>query len=203
MGLSRLEKRLVNSRKHAETNIRVLQNYLAGLELQRGVRALEIGCGAGMVADYLAEAYGAEVAAVDSDPEQIALAQTHFADSPGATFTVADATALPFADESFDIAISLMTLHHIPRWELALAEIARALKPGGRALLRDIALSGGAAALASPLKRRFGIYTADDALCRSEAHGLSVQDFSEPGGLIFSEFHLLLKKEPQRVTAAQ
>ncbi|HSG99582.1 MAG TPA: class I SAM-dependent methyltransferase, partial [candidate division Zixibacteria bacterium] len=181
----------------------VLQTYLSALDLRRGARALEIGCGAGMVADYLAEAFGVEVAATDADPEQIALAESHFSDSPGVSFAVADATALPFAAESFDVAISLMTLHHIPRWDLALAEIARTLKPGGRAVLRDIALSAGAVALARPFKSRFGIYTADDALCRSEAHGLSVQEFSEPGGLLFSEFHLLLKKEPQRISVAR
>ena len=51
-----------------------------------------------------------------------------------------DARRLPFADESFDVALSLNVLHNIPQRadrEQALREIIRVLKPGGRAVLTD------------------------------------------------------------------
>ena len=48
-----------------------------------------------------------------------------------------DATALPFEPYSFDLAGSLRTLHHIARPELAVAELARVTRPGGRVLVVD------------------------------------------------------------------
>jgi SAM-dependent methyltransferase len=55
--------------------------------------------------------------------------------------TEADARRLPFADGSFDVIVSGLTLHNIrarPERQQALREIARVLKPGGRALLLDL-----------------------------------------------------------------
>ena len=48
---------------------------------------------------------------------------------------VADLTALPFADGGFDACINIVTLEHVREPAAALAEMARALKPGGRLLL--------------------------------------------------------------------
>ncbi len=45
---------------------------------------------------------------------------------------VADAEALPFDDESFDLVVGHAVLHHIPDVELAMREVLRVLKPGGR-----------------------------------------------------------------------
>lgn len=46
-------------------------------------------------------------------------------------FVLADATALPFDDDSFDVALTVHVLHLIPAWQQALAEIRRVLKPRG------------------------------------------------------------------------
>lgn len=45
---------------------------------------------------------------------------------------VADAEAIPYADESFDLVVGHAVLHHIPDVELALREVLRVLRPGGR-----------------------------------------------------------------------
>lgn len=50
---------------------------------------------------------------------------------PAMTLRSADATAWPFADDSFDSVVSCLMLHHVIEWEAAVAEIARVLKPGG------------------------------------------------------------------------
>jgi len=47
------------------------------------------------------------------------------------TLVNADATALPFSDDSFDVALTIHLLHLIPAWQQAIAEIRRVLKPEG------------------------------------------------------------------------
>ncbi len=53
-------------------------------------------------------------------------------------FQRADALALPFLEESFDVVISRFATHHIERPDIQLAEMARCLRPGGRLALADV-----------------------------------------------------------------
>lgn len=84
---------------------------------------LDVGCGEGTLARYLADR-GHEVIGIDPDPNVLP------ADTQGAHFMLAHATNLPFGDDSFDAVVSAMVLHHT-RIELALVEMRRVLKPGG------------------------------------------------------------------------
>ncbi|MGH9713593.1 MAG: class I SAM-dependent methyltransferase [Candidatus Acidiferrales bacterium] len=54
------------------------------------------------------------------------------------TFTIGDAQALPFEDGSLDISVTSYSLHHIPRPEQVVREMARVVKPGGRVGIIDI-----------------------------------------------------------------
>jgi ubiquinone/menaquinone biosynthesis C-methylase UbiE len=58
------------------------------------------------------------------------------------TFQAADAAALPFDNESFDVIISFGVLHHIEGWQKALSEIKRVLKTRRLFSLRRSYLSG-------------------------------------------------------------
>jgi ubiquinone/menaquinone biosynthesis C-methylase UbiE len=58
-----------------------------------------------------------------------------------AEFRQADATALPFPDDSFDTVLSWIMLHHTMAWEKALGEAARVLRPGGRLIAYDLLAS--------------------------------------------------------------
>ena len=60
-------------------------------------------------------------------------------------FVVADAGALPFPDASVDLLVSSYAVHHLPDRHAARAEIIRVLKPGGRAIIWDVASPHGAA----------------------------------------------------------
>jgi SAM-dependent methyltransferase len=97
-------------------------------------RAVDVGTGAGTLALALAPLVR-EVVGVDVVPELLQAARR--AAPANATFVEADATALPFERAAFDVAATRRTLHHIPRPELVVAELARVTRPGGTVLVED------------------------------------------------------------------
>ena len=99
-------------------------------------RALDAGTGTGALAFALAPLV-AEVVAVDVVPELLAEARRRAAPFPNVSFAEADLTSLPFELAAFDFAGCLRTLHHVARPELAVAELARVTRPGGRLLVVD------------------------------------------------------------------
>ena len=113
---------------------RVREELRDFLPLTGEERALDSGTGAGVLALALAPLVR-EVVGVDLVPELLAAARA--AAPPNATFVEGDATALPFEPYSFDLAGSRRTLHHVARPELAVAELARVTRPGGRIFVDD------------------------------------------------------------------
>ncbi len=99
-------------------------------------RVLDSGSGAGALAFALAP-HVREVVAVDLVPELLEQGRRRGDRFPNVTFVEGDATELPFEAGSFDLAGSLRTLHHLARPELAVAELARVTRPGGRVLVVD------------------------------------------------------------------
>jgi ubiquinone/menaquinone biosynthesis C-methylase UbiE len=99
-------------------------------------RALDSGSGAGALAFALAP-HVREVVAVDLVPELLEQGRKRGERFPNVTFVEGDATKLSFEPFSFDLAGSLRTLHHIARPELAVAQLARVTRPGGRVLVVD------------------------------------------------------------------
>ncbi len=97
-------------------------------------RAVDVGTGAGALALALAPLVR-EVVGVDPVPELLALARERSA--PSVEFVEGDGTALPFADGSFDLAVTRHTLHHVARPERVVAELARVTRRGGRVLVVD------------------------------------------------------------------
>jgi SAM-dependent methyltransferase len=89
-------------------------------------RVLEVGCGWGELAEWIARETGADVVAVDLSPRMVELARERGVDA-----RLADVEELPFADETFDVVVAAWMLYHVPDLERGLAEIARVLRPGG------------------------------------------------------------------------
>jgi SAM-dependent methyltransferase len=99
-------------------------------------RALDSGTGSGALAFALAP-HVREVVGVDIVPELLEQARKRAERVPNVTFVEGDATKLPFNYGSFDLAGTLRTLHHIARPELAMAELVRVTRLGGRVLVVD------------------------------------------------------------------
>jgi arsenite methyltransferase len=117
------------------------QAVLDALRLAPGERVLDIGSGPGMLVRQMAEAVGERgaVHGVDVSPSMLALARGT-ASPPGAApvaYEQADALALPFADASFDVAVSTQVYEYVEDMSAALAEVRRVLRPGGRLLVLD------------------------------------------------------------------
>lgn len=101
-----------------------------------GARVLDVGCGTGYLAARLAD-HGLDVAAIDLDPAMVALAGKRLAGR--AEVAIASVTELPFPDASFDLVVSTLSMHHWADTDAGLADIARVLRPEGRALIWDLA----------------------------------------------------------------
>jgi SAM-dependent methyltransferase len=110
---------------------------------------LEIGSGAGANAAVIAETQPqARVMATDLDPTMVTAARARLARyGTHATVAEADSTQLPFDDDHFDAAVSLLMLHHIIDWEAAIHELARVVRPGGRVVGYDLIATPGARVL--------------------------------------------------------
>jgi SAM-dependent methyltransferase len=89
-------------------------------------RILEVGCGWGELAEWLARETRAEVVATDLSPRMVELARERGVDA-----RIADVRALPFDDGSFDAAVAAWMLYHVPELDDAVAELERVLRPGG------------------------------------------------------------------------
>ncbi|RFB91394.1 SAM-dependent methyltransferase [Rhizobium leguminosarum bv. trifolii] len=99
--------------------------------LADGDRVLDVGCGTGSLAFTLAERSDLrEIAAIDYSPVFVEAAKRANTD-PRVTIQQGDACALPFEDNRFDRAMSLLVLHFVPEAAKAVAEMARVVRPGG------------------------------------------------------------------------
>lgn len=93
---------------------------------------LDVGCGTGNLAVALASHFrDAKVTGVDQSRSFLASARSLAPESGRLSFDEGDATALPFADHSFDATLSLLVINFIPDAERAVREMVRVTKPGG------------------------------------------------------------------------
>ncbi len=98
---------------------------------RQGQRLLDVSCGTGRLVDFAARS---GVVAVGLDFAEAALVAGKRARHRG-SLVAGDAEALPFASASFDRVINVGSLEHYDRPERGVAEMARVLAPGGRAIV--------------------------------------------------------------------
>lgn len=96
--------------------------------------ALDLACGTGDIAIRLREAGARTVIGLDLTPRMLDLARQK---SGGVRYVTGDMGALPVADGSVDLVTTGYGLRNVPDLSVALREIARVLRPGGRLLSLD------------------------------------------------------------------
>ncbi|WP_376697031.1 class I SAM-dependent methyltransferase [Wenzhouxiangella sp. EGI_FJ10305] len=103
--------------------------YAWATELVDGAEVLDAACGEGYGSRLLA-ARAKSVVGVDIGEEAVAHARERYR-GDNLRFDQADATRLPFGDDSFDVVVSFETLEHLEAQETLLAEFRRVLRPDG------------------------------------------------------------------------
>lgn len=98
---------------------------------------LDVGCGPGFLLAEMADEVGAagKLSGIDASADMIALARARCAGTGTIDLQEANALALPFAAESFDVVVSTQVYEYVSDIATALREAARVLVPGGRILI--------------------------------------------------------------------
>jgi len=112
------------------------EDTLRRLSVQNGERVLDIGSGPGFLAAQLADQTGpdGEVVGVDVSEQMVERASQRIKHE-WLSYRCADATALPFEDDYFDVVVSTQVAEYVPDIAKFCGEVFRVLKPGGRALI--------------------------------------------------------------------
>jgi ubiquinone/menaquinone biosynthesis C-methylase UbiE len=104
----------------------------AAFETRAGQRILEVGCGAGTDTTQFALC-GARLTSIDLSFQSLQMARRHLTvHDAHAQLCEADAERLPFMGNCFDMVYSWGVIHHTPNMTAAIAELERALRPGGQ-----------------------------------------------------------------------
>ncbi len=150
------------------------------LKLGPETRLLDVGCGRGTLMRVLDEQIRFQTApvGVDLSGEMLAMARR---DAAGRSFARATASALPFADGSFDLVTCGYVVKHMDDAELRLLlhEMRRVLEPGGLALIWEFGPTGNAtldrwnANFVGPAQDRPRLRSSTTLMARAEACGFS------------------------------
>ncbi|XP_064635402.1 uncharacterized protein LOC135492727 [Lineus longissimus] len=122
------------------------KDIVSYLDLAPGMKCLDVGCGTGGNAFYLAKHHGVEVHGLDLSNNMVNLAREYangrYKDAR-LSFAVEDVTTSEFPDESFDVIYSQCVLSHIQDKLSLFKKLRTWLKPGGRLLIADYICSSG------------------------------------------------------------
>lgn len=161
------------------------------MDAGRPQKVLEIGCGNGNGTRLIQHHFQPRrITAIDIDERMIQICRQSNA-AKNTTFEVMDASALAFADHSFDAAFDFGIMHHLPDWQDAVSELKRVLVPGGQLIMEDLSLdsfSGFPGRAYRPLMihpyRR--MYTVDEFVAHVRACGFTIAHLrrSNPLGLV-------------------
>lgn len=106
------------------------KEVLSTIDLVKGAKILEIGCGTGQTAEYMASSFDCTVTAIDNHPVMLEKAAARLK-KQNAEVKYGDAAQLPFPDQTFDFVLAESVISFTSSVDQALREIARVLKKDG------------------------------------------------------------------------
>jgi len=117
----------------------ILDWIVGGLPLQKDFRVLDVAAGTGHLSRSIAP-YVAEVIAIDITPEMLEIARKESAQYNLENIIIKEGNAadLPFQDDSFDMVVSRLALHHFEQPIVQLREMVRVCKPQHRVGIIDL-----------------------------------------------------------------
>ena len=114
-------------------DMEALDDLLDRLDLKPGDTLLDLGCGAGGIAEYISDWTGARVTGIDISTSAIEVAQARTAAKRDRLdFVIGDLNALDLKPNSFDAAIAVDALYWVADLDRTLDDILASLRPGGK-----------------------------------------------------------------------
>jgi ubiquinone/menaquinone biosynthesis C-methylase UbiE len=151
--------------KYAAEDLERLSHIVDRLGIKRGMDIVDLGCGTGVLFDMLRRKVGPKgsVTGIDFALQMAARAHRNFP-FDNVNVVDADASGLPFADRSFDIAVAFASFAHFADKERSIGEIHRVLRPGGHFYIIHLTSSRKLA----EIHQRIGGVVRDDAIPAEE-----------------------------------
>ncbi len=119
--------------QEGQTDMASLQDLLDLLDIKPGEQVMDLGCGAGAIAEYISDRTGAQITGLDYAEAAIDEANRRTEDKRSRMrFVQGDLNLLDLSEQSLDAVISLDTLYWAADLEKTLSDVAAALSPGGR-----------------------------------------------------------------------
>ena len=125
------------------SRLKLTASIIENTTIESGCELLEVGCGDGSTAVYLAENCGCKVVGVDLESSMLSVARQRAASEGslrGLVFCSSDAGNLPFCAQRFDFIWCESTFSTLADKPRAIHEFRRILRPGGRLILLDFVL---------------------------------------------------------------
>jgi ubiquinone/menaquinone biosynthesis C-methylase UbiE len=116
---------------------RVRDKALAAADVRGGRTAVDLGAGTGFITEGLL-ASDVRVIAVDQSESMLEALRRKFPWPDRVECRTGEAESLPIADRQVDGCLANMYLHHVERPLMAIREMVRVLKPGGRVVVTDL-----------------------------------------------------------------
>lgn len=165
--------RILEARGSQRHQGQLRRGFLSLAGVRAGMRVLDVGCGTGVVTRDVARRVGARGTVVGVDPSGALLAvarrRTRLEESGAQPkFRRGDGLALPFASASFDVALAVTVLLHVPGSDRVLEEMARVVRPGGYVAVLDQDLG------------TFALDVPDRALTRRIVDGHAERFYADP-----------------------
>ncbi len=123
----------LNLCQHGFADMNQLDTLIAALRFQPGDTALDLGCGNGMIAEYVSDCTGACVTGLDYIPQAVELARARTAaKADRLAFAVGDINALDLPPQTYDAIYSIDSIYFSDDYTRTVGQLVAALRPGGR-----------------------------------------------------------------------